>query len=372
MITRHNYEEYFILYMDNELGSDERRMVEAFVQQHPDLKDELDTLFQYKLTPDTNIVFEGKEELIKTNGDTPFGLVSYQEGLILYLDNELTDAQKTITEELIAANPAVKKEFALFQRTKLQPEEIIFADKASLYRTAEKVRPMPVRWWRLAAAAVLLLGIGITTAVLMNQQPAGTEKGIARETKPVKKPAGETPAVLPKEANGTLNENVMADISNKEVFTAVENQAPGKMAMKQKNLKLKTTVPVLSPVNNEPVIAAANKATNDLPKPLNNPNIIKNDVANNAVAVNNIPKEIINPKDALTNSVVTNKNSQPSDIRTASFRNTDDAAFEQPDDKKNKSRGFFRKIARTFEKRTSIDPTDDNKLLVAGLSIRLK
>lgn len=109
MITRHNYEEYFILYMDNELGSDERRMVEAFVQQHPDLKDELDTLFQYKLTPDTNIVFEGKEELIKTNGDTPFGLVSYQEGLILYLDNELTDAQKTITEELIAANPAVKK-----------------------------------------------------------------------------------------------------------------------------------------------------------------------------------------------------------------------------------------------------------------------
>ena len=41
-INYHNYEECFILYMDNELSGDERRMVEAFVQQHPELKEELD------------------------------------------------------------------------------------------------------------------------------------------------------------------------------------------------------------------------------------------------------------------------------------------------------------------------------------------
>ena len=52
--------------------------------------------------------------------------------------------------------------------------------------------------------------------------------------------------------------------------------------------------------------------------------------------------------------------------------NNIDADFDQPDSKKNKNRGFFRKLARTFEKRTDIDPTDDNKLLVAGLSIKLK
>ena len=31
-LNRNNYEEYFILYMDNELDSDDRREVEAFVQ----------------------------------------------------------------------------------------------------------------------------------------------------------------------------------------------------------------------------------------------------------------------------------------------------------------------------------------------------
>ena len=77
-------------------------------------------------------------------------------------------------------------------------------------------------------------------------------------------------------------------------------------------------------------------------------------------------------KDALTNSIVTSQNPQSSDIVNASFTNNNDAELDQPNDKKNKSRGLFRKIARTFEKRTNIDPTDDNKLLVAGLAIRLK
>ncbi|MEK7226941.1 MAG: hypothetical protein AAB221_14820, partial [Bacteroidota bacterium] len=76
-ITRHNYEEYFILYMDNELSSDDRRMVEVFVQQHPDLKEELDILLQYKLEPDTSVVFNGKEELMKLNGETPISLSNY-------------------------------------------------------------------------------------------------------------------------------------------------------------------------------------------------------------------------------------------------------------------------------------------------------
>ena len=109
-INCHNYEEYFTLYLDNELNSDDRRMVEAFTQQHPDLKEELDLLTQYKLTPDTSIVFPGKEELMKVNDDTPVTFSNYEEWLVLYIDNELNPGQKDSVEQFIKANPSVKEE----------------------------------------------------------------------------------------------------------------------------------------------------------------------------------------------------------------------------------------------------------------------
>ncbi len=136
-INRHNYEEYFILYMDNELSSDDRRMVEAFVQNHPDLKEELDILLQYKLVPDTNIVFKGKEELMKVKGESPVTLSNYEEWLVLYIDNELTAEQRKTVEQFIAANPSVKKELHLLQRTQLQPEKSFLPIK-NLYTEKKK------------------------------------------------------------------------------------------------------------------------------------------------------------------------------------------------------------------------------------------
>ncbi|HQZ51782.1 MAG TPA: hypothetical protein PLF17_14715, partial [Chitinophagaceae bacterium] len=107
---------------------------------------------------------------------------------------------------------------------------------------------------------------------------------------------------------------------------------------------------------------------NNLPQPISNPNFSKNDAANNAIANVNIPKEI-KKVEALTNPVVTTKSTQPSNYSNASFIEEE----SQQNEKKNKLRGFFRKITRTLEKRTNIDATDDDgKLLIAGLAIKLK
>ena len=64
-INRHNYEEFFLLYADNELPADQRRAVEDFVDQNPDLKEEFNLLNELHLEPDTTIFFDHKESLLK-------------------------------------------------------------------------------------------------------------------------------------------------------------------------------------------------------------------------------------------------------------------------------------------------------------------
>ena len=59
-IDRHNYEEYFLLYIDNELSVDQKKQVELFVQENPDLEEELVMLKQSRLIPDDSIVFDRK------------------------------------------------------------------------------------------------------------------------------------------------------------------------------------------------------------------------------------------------------------------------------------------------------------------------
>ena len=65
MITRDNYEEFFLLYTDNELSAAERHEVERFVADHPDLREEWEALLQCRLSPDTHLAFPDRESLLK-------------------------------------------------------------------------------------------------------------------------------------------------------------------------------------------------------------------------------------------------------------------------------------------------------------------
>jgi len=379
-INRHNYEEFFILYMDKELSSEDRRMVEDFVQHHPDLKEELELLMQYKLVPDELVVFENKETLIK--GDAIINVANYEEYFLSYIDDELTTAQKAAVEKFVADNPVAAKELTLLQKSKLQPEDIVFANKESLYRREEKIRRLPVKWLR-AAAAVLILALGLTTFLVLNKKSA-TEVGPI-----VKTPGTEQNNPVVNTVEQPSKETLVADVNEKQ-DTAVEN-------LKENNIIQQAVVPtkkedaknmavtnaIVTPKNlpaNQHLIPSKKEeqalitaivppvTNNNLPQPISNPNFSKNDAANNAIANVNIPKEI-KKVEALTNPVVTTKSTQPSNYSNASFIEEE----SQQNEKKNKLRGFFRKITRTLEKRTNIDATDDDgKLLIAGLAIKLK
>jgi hypothetical protein len=64
-INASNHEEYFLLYIDNELSAAKREEVEMYVLQHPKLQDEFTTLKQAVLTPEV-VNYDDKKDLYRT------------------------------------------------------------------------------------------------------------------------------------------------------------------------------------------------------------------------------------------------------------------------------------------------------------------
>ena len=373
-ITRHNYEEYFILYLDNELCSEDRRQVELFVKENPDLQEELNLLMLTQLTPDSSYVFTGKEQLLKTpciSIDTS----NYEEWLLSYADNELSAEQKIVVEKFIANHPAAKADLEFLQKTKLQPDPaIVFLNKEILYRKEEKIRIIGVRWRRVAAAAALLLAVSATTLILLNNKKENGE--IVSDKVEEKKTIQENPVV--EQSN---NETVVINpqVADNDRIDKKTTEINNPIAKKEKRVEQEKSTPYLLPekIKQDKLVMADNKEKknmNDLPQPTNNPYVNKS-VEDNPIAMIDRPV-----KESLTNSIETNStsavtpnSSRPLDnIRTASLTESVDPVDGEQPGKKNKLRGFFRKVTRTFEKTTNIKATDDeDRLLLGGLAIKL-
>lgn len=256
-INRHNYEEFFLLYADNELCAADRKAVEVFVAENPDLKKELQLLLQTISSADA-VVFDNKDFLLKP------AITPLQEQLLLFTDDEQTAADKEKTQQLINSSTEAAKEFALLQQTKLQPDTaIVYTNKKELYRK-EEGRVVRIAWWRVAAAAVLLLGFG-TWGVLTLVNPAAPKEGgsVAKETttKPVQ------------QSNTNIN-SVTADATAPQT-TAKENNANTTAAVNttpasNNAAAIKNTQQANNIVKQQNTSAVADNNTNKLLKKENN------------------------------------------------------------------------------------------------------
>lgn len=65
MVTMENYEEYMVLMADGELDAAGQQELEAFLQLHPELREELIMYETAHLVPDTTMVYGNKESLLK-------------------------------------------------------------------------------------------------------------------------------------------------------------------------------------------------------------------------------------------------------------------------------------------------------------------
>lgn len=381
-INRHNYEEYFILYLDNELSSEERLMVEAFVQQHSDLRDELQLLAQFKLKPDEEVVFAHKEQLFFAKETAENELQpEMNSALLLYLDNELSPAQKNELETAMKNNPLLKKEWDLLLRTRLQPEQIVCSFKDTLYKTEKPVRQFWVKW-RYAAAAILLLAMAVSAIVVFTGNKKASDNPVVKTNQQDRKPnevVQDNNKV--KVESFTQPENIVQPVVVKEEALVKEikpvaptiiskNSNDNKNEMVKQAAKIEKQLPVPDLEKPEETIAInQNRNSNNLPLPENNPylrtDIKKTDISTTAFNKPEPDPEAMIPKtNKVTNTIA------------ASYNNNPAIVDEQESGKDNKkSRGLFRKILRTVVKRTNAvtnDDENDDKLLIGGFAIRLK
>lgn len=366
-LNRHNYEEFFLLYVDNELSAADRKAVELFVQENADLEAELNMLQQTVFNAD-DVVFDNKASLLKEE------ITALQQNLLLYIDNELSPADKLTTEKLLRTDIAAGKELSLLQQTKLEADTaIVFADKKSLYRK-EGGRVVALPWRRIAAAAILL-GFGTWATVTFIK----TDKTEGRETAGL----GQTKTNAPKQTGNTITVVTPALPQQQTTVeanpvTANTNDGVKQVAQKNNQQLNSGTQQRVDEKQNENVIVAREeikKPGNNLPQPVynnfNNPK--SNEIITADVTPKNTATEI---KSGIKTPVVdVNKNDVEVNGYALNANYTDDNAGNSlsPDDskgKKTKLGGFFRKVKRLVERNT--EDESGNGIKVAGFDIAIK
>lgn len=367
-INRHTYEEYFLLYIDNELTVQERNAVEVFIQQNPDLKQELILLQESMLTADT-IIFTDKEGLLKNNAVN----ADLQEKLLLLIDGELDTNESSFIAKQIENDAAVKNEFDLLQQTKLNAEDrIVFENKALLYKK-EDSKVVVMRWWKIAVAA-MLIGAGLWGTVnYFNDNTTAIEAATASNNT-INKGVNTAKKLTPK-ADITSKEN---DGNNTAVNTIEQKENSNNVDAKMIVNKVADTKQVNKStqvkIDNEPVVAQTIQPSNNLPKSYlenaNNDQRNKNDVA----SVPTVKQDVQNVIENSTNIAGSN-----SIASTASFTENNKAnnityGFDEEEEspKKSKVGGFFKKLNRVLQRNTKLKTNSDKSINVANLSFAIQ
>lgn len=364
IINRLNYEEFFLMYVDNELTEAERTEVEVFVQQNPDLAEELAMLKDATLTVDEEMPLIDKSLLYKN--EQAIGLTNYEEYFLLHLDNELKPKEKEEVEKFVLQHPQLQDEFTLLQQTKLPVEDIEFKDKASLYKTAKERRVIYFNWMRVAVAAAV---IGLVATVWSIYPDGKNETGTVAST--TKEPKTETVT----KPSGTVNgQRAEKQIAVAEVIT-------------KKDVKVQKKQVAAIPVNElfakeekKKEVVRENGNLNQLPAPENNPVLAAN--RQREETSKTTTTAIIKPEAPKVSESFA-KNDRDENETTSSI--TQHAVYREMDTEdeeeksilvggieinRNKLRGLFKKATKIFDKKAKTD--NDKTLQIASFEIKTK
>ncbi|MDP4148939.1 MAG: hypothetical protein Q8943_05940 [Bacteroidota bacterium] len=390
MITRNNYEEFFLLYVDHELSAADRQMVESFVADHPDLGAELDLLAQCRFDP-AREGFPDKSALLKP--------AVTGESLLLYIDGELDGEARRMVETRAQEDAAIQRELSLLRQTISEPDgSILFAQKEALYRREGERRIFYLPAFRVAAAALLLLLTGLAVFFLMrkkegpltagasggrNSRSAHSPQAVPRSTAPGAEYAGKN-----NHADVTRGPSLALYPSMKEPQPAGgmrggrrDERRDGMQGVRAPGTE---AVKAATPVAKEPVMETAVMETAADAKRIDNSHMalarIETGPSGHPLAVTGMATGMTKggtfATDALREqgSAYSLHRDDPDHADMATSGDDGDKGDDEDaaPARKRRLRGVFRTVSRVFEKTTSQADDDRHGILIGNLQIALK
>jgi len=396
MITRDNYEEFFLLYIDNELSIADRQRVERFVADHPDLREEWEVLQQCQLQPEQPLAFPDKSTLRKPEGDAArvAAPAAAAVDFLSYIDGELAGKELAATEDFIRRHPQALQELEQWRQTISHPDNTLtFPDKESLYKKEDGKKIVWLPWFKAGVAAaiagvvalLLLLpathrqkggqnagSIAATPAppapthaapAPMNAPPVPLNALPARATAQTQTPASSTQATPTHSTPSTI-------ISHKKNALPVTPEATAALYPSGNEQKKNEEVK-LDPVPREAAgttdVALAQTVNSDHPVNPDRP-------ANLDHPVN--PDRPVNPDHLVTLAVQADIPRNQSSFATQALQqnDADNNSFveaEQAAPDKGKLRGLFRKVTRAFGKTADRDKDGQRQVLIGAFQFAL-
>ena len=277
---------------------------------------------------------------------------SYEEFFLLYADGELNESEKKAVEEFINVNPDLAGELSLIRETVMQPDDsIIFENKELLFKDEEEERKVIyMRWYRIAAAAVILIAFSVIGWVFLGEKNLQKEPLAVVKTPEVKKP--EISDVVPPTEKKSIEENDLrktANVSKEKSSVPTITASDKREKIKQENRITNQNIqPNTKEIINEPDVVK-NKPSEKLPEGIAfTQDVVKTDAAIETIDVPIEPRAMENKEEQTGNDAYYAQSfRQESDNDLIYFANTSLT-------KKTKLRGVLRKATRYLDRVTSL------------------
>jgi hypothetical protein len=241
-ITRDNYEEYFIDYLDGNLSDAQIHEFEAFLLQNPELRDEIEGLEKIIIPPsDEEFLF--KENLKQIDISDQVSESNFEHFCIAEAEGDLSNQQIEDLNDYLSKHPEKQKERELILKLKVRPDEtIVYEDKKSLKKSVFFIqRPAVYKTIAFAASIALLM------IVYFSFMEKDMEQTFVSENTEVLDAKDSTSLAPPKKAPEEKQKDEKGD--KKQIIPAAKQQ----VKKAAKTISFKVGIPIASVVEDNQI-----------------------------------------------------------------------------------------------------------------------